>query len=44
MHYGSLLDNETIALLFSYPQVYVDIAQNNWGPVSAFPWATQKAH
>jgi predicted TIM-barrel fold metal-dependent hydrolase len=31
MHFGSPLVDETIALLYSYPQVYVDIAQNNWG-------------
>lgn len=31
MHYGSPLVDETIALLFSHPQVYVDIAQNDWG-------------
>jgi hypothetical protein len=31
MHYGSPLVDEMIALLFSHPQVYVDIAQNNWG-------------
>jgi len=33
MHYGSPLVDEMIALLFSHPQVYVDIACNNW----AFP-------
>jgi predicted TIM-barrel fold metal-dependent hydrolase len=31
MHYGSPFVDEMIALLFSYPQVYVDVAQNNWG-------------
>lgn len=31
MHYGSPLIEDTIALLYSHPQVYVDIAQNNWG-------------
>jgi predicted TIM-barrel fold metal-dependent hydrolase len=31
MHYGSPLVDEMIALLFSHPQVYVDIAQNDWG-------------
>jgi predicted TIM-barrel fold metal-dependent hydrolase len=31
MHYGSPLVDEMIALMFSHPQVYVDIAQNNWG-------------
>jgi uncharacterized protein len=30
MHYGSPLVDEMIALLFSHPQVYVDIAGNNW--------------
>jgi predicted TIM-barrel fold metal-dependent hydrolase len=31
MHYGSPFVDDMIALLFSYPQVYVDIAQNDWG-------------
>ncbi|MEM8817199.1 MAG: amidohydrolase family protein [Pseudomonadota bacterium] len=31
MHFGSPLVDEMIALLYSHPQVYVDIAQNNWG-------------
>jgi predicted TIM-barrel fold metal-dependent hydrolase len=31
MHYASPLVDETIALLYSHPQVYVDIAQNDWG-------------
>ena len=31
MHYGSPLVDEMIALLYSHPQVYVDIAQNDWG-------------
>lgn len=31
MHFGSPLVDEMIALLFSHPQVYVDIAQNDWG-------------
>lgn len=30
-HFGSPLIDETIALLYSHPQVYVDVAQNNWG-------------
>jgi uncharacterized protein len=30
MHYGSPLIDEMIAMLFSHPQVYVDIAGNNW--------------
>jgi predicted TIM-barrel fold metal-dependent hydrolase len=31
MHFGSPLVDETIALLYSHPQVYVDVAQNDWG-------------
>ncbi len=31
MHYASPLVDEMIALLYSHPQVYVDIAANNWG-------------
>ena len=31
MHFGSPFVDEMIALLYSYPQVYVDVAQNNWG-------------
>jgi predicted TIM-barrel fold metal-dependent hydrolase len=31
MHYGSPLVDDMIALLYSYPQVYVDVAQNDWG-------------
>jgi predicted TIM-barrel fold metal-dependent hydrolase len=30
MHYGSPLVDEMIALLFAHPQVYVDIAGNDW--------------
>jgi predicted TIM-barrel fold metal-dependent hydrolase len=30
MHYASPLVDEMIAMLFSHPQVYVDIACNNW--------------
>jgi len=30
MHYGSPLVDEMIAMLFSHPQVYVDISCNNW--------------
>ncbi|MGH9795590.1 MAG: amidohydrolase family protein, partial [Candidatus Acidiferrales bacterium] len=30
MHYGSPLLDEMTALLFSHPQVYVDIGGNNW--------------
>ncbi|MEO7634290.1 MAG: amidohydrolase family protein [Sphingomicrobium sp.] len=31
MHYGSPLVEEMIALLYSHPNLYVDVAQNNWG-------------
>lgn len=31
MHYGSPFVDEMIALLYSHPQVYVDVAQNDWG-------------
>ncbi|WP_167285199.1 amidohydrolase family protein [Marilutibacter alkalisoli] len=31
MHYGSPLIEEMIALLYSHPNLYVDVAQNNWG-------------
>ncbi len=31
MHYASPLVDEMIAVLYSHPQVYVDIAANNWG-------------
>jgi len=30
-HFGSPLVEDMIALLYSHPQVYVDISQNNWG-------------
>jgi predicted TIM-barrel fold metal-dependent hydrolase len=30
MHYGSPLIDEMIAMLYSHPQLYVDIAGNNW--------------
>ena len=30
MHYGSPLVDEMIAMLFSHPQLYVDISCNNW--------------
>ena len=33
MHYGSPLVDEMIAVMYAHPQVYVDIAGNNW----AFP-------
>jgi len=35
MHYGSPLVDEMIAMMFAYPNLYVDIACNNW----AFPRA-----
>lgn len=31
MHFGSPFVDDMIALLYSYPQVYVDVAQNDWG-------------
>jgi len=31
MHFGSPFVDEMIALLYSYPQLYVDVAQNDWG-------------
>ncbi len=31
MHYGSPFVDEMIAILYSYPQVYVDVSQNDWG-------------
>jgi predicted TIM-barrel fold metal-dependent hydrolase len=31
MHYGSPLVDEMIAMLYSHPQLYVDVAQNDWG-------------
>ena len=31
MHYGSPLVDEMIAMLYSHPNLYVDIACNNWG-------------
>ena len=31
MHFGSPFVDEMIALMYSHPQVYVDLAQNNWG-------------
>lgn len=30
MHYGSPLVNDTIAMMFSYPNLYVDVACNDW--------------
>ena len=31
MHYASPLVDDMLALLYSHPQVYVDVAQNDWG-------------
>jgi predicted TIM-barrel fold metal-dependent hydrolase len=31
MHFASPFVDEMIAMLYSHPQLYVDIAQNNWG-------------
>jgi uncharacterized protein len=31
MHFGSPFVDEMIAMLFSYPQLYVDVSQNDWG-------------
>jgi predicted TIM-barrel fold metal-dependent hydrolase len=31
MHFGSPFVDDMIALMYSYPQVYVDVAQNDWG-------------
>jgi predicted TIM-barrel fold metal-dependent hydrolase len=31
MHFGSPFVDDMIALLYSHPQVFVDIAQNDWG-------------
>jgi len=31
MHYASPFVDEMIAMLYSHPQLYVDIAQNDWG-------------
>lgn len=31
MHFASPLVDEMIAMLYSHPQLYVDISQNNWG-------------
>ena len=30
MHYGSPLVDDTIAMMFSYPNLYVDVACNDW--------------
>jgi len=31
MHFGSPFVDDMIAMLFAYPQLYVDVAQNDWG-------------
>ena len=31
MHFGSPFVDDMIAMLFSYPQLYVDVSQNDWG-------------
>lgn len=31
MHYGSPLVDEMIAMMFTHPNLYVDVAMNNWG-------------
>ena len=31
MHYGSPLIDEMIAMMFTYPNLYVDVSCNNWG-------------
>lgn len=31
MHYGSPLVDEMIAMMFTHPNLYVDVAGNNWG-------------
>ena len=31
MHFGSPFVDEMIALLYSHPQVFIDVAQNDWG-------------
>ena len=31
MHYGSPLVDETIAMMFTHPNLYVDVAGNDWG-------------
>jgi predicted TIM-barrel fold metal-dependent hydrolase len=31
MHYGSPFVDEMIAMLYSHPQLFVDVAQNDWG-------------
>lgn len=31
MHYGSPLVDDMIAMMFTYPNLYVDVSANNWG-------------
>ncbi len=33
MHYGSPLVDEMIAMMYTYPNLYVDVAGNNWGMI-----------
>lgn len=40
MHYGSPFVDDMIAVLYSHPQVFVDVAQNDWG----FPRAHFYSH
>ena len=30
MHYGSPMVEHTIAMMFTYPNLYVDVACNDW--------------
>jgi predicted TIM-barrel fold metal-dependent hydrolase len=39
MHYGSPLVDEMIAILYTYPQVYIDIGGNTWPYPPAFFYA-----
>jgi predicted TIM-barrel fold metal-dependent hydrolase len=39
MHYGSPLLDEMLAVLFTHPQVYVDIGGNQWGYPRPFFYA-----
>ena len=39
MHYGSPLVDEMIAVLYTYPQVYIDIGGNTWPYPPAFFYA-----
>jgi predicted TIM-barrel fold metal-dependent hydrolase len=42
MHAGMPFTDETIALLYSHPQVYVDISADNWGVPRAEFWVHLK--